>query len=72
MDSLKGLIDSRDYELVIKLTENSKNGSDLFYRIAAFTCLGKYEEALKVIKQDAGKKWNTALVQEFITLTDLV
>ena len=30
------------------------------------------EEALDVIKQDAGKKWNTALVQEFITLTDLV
>lgn len=52
MDSLKGLIDSRDYELVIKLTENSKNGSDLFYRIAAFTCLGKYEEALKVISDN--------------------
>lgn len=30
------------------------------------------EEALNVIRQDAGKKWNTALVQEFITLTDLV
>ena len=29
------------------------------------------QEALEVIKKDAGKKWNKALVQEFITLTEL-
>lgn len=29
------------------------------------------QEALEVIKQDAGKKWNEALVQEFVTLTEL-
>ena len=29
------------------------------------------KEALEVIKNDAGKKWNNALVQEFITLTEL-
>lgn len=28
------------------------------------------KQALEVIKQDAGKKWNTALVQEFISLID--
>ncbi len=28
-------------------------------------------EALEVIKKDAGKKWNKALVQEFVTLTEL-
>ena len=30
------------------------------------------EEAVEIIKKDAGKKWNNTLVQEFITLTDLV
>ncbi len=29
------------------------------------------QEALEVIKKDAGKKWNSALVQEFVTLTEL-
>lgn len=28
-------------------------------------------EALEIIKKDAGKKWNEALVQEFVTLTEL-
>lgn len=50
MDSLKSLIDKQNYDLVIKLTENSESASDFFYRIAAFTCLGKYEEGLNVIQ----------------------
>ena len=29
------------------------------------------KQALELIKQDAGKKWNTALVQEFVTLIDI-
>lgn len=29
------------------------------------------QDALEVIKKDAGKKWNSALVQEFVTLTEL-
>ena len=29
------------------------------------------QEALEEIKKDAGKKWNNALVQEFVTLTEL-
>lgn len=29
------------------------------------------QDALEIIKQDAGKKWNKALVQEFATLTEL-
>lgn len=28
------------------------------------------KQALEIIKQDAGKKWNTALVQEFVSLID--
>lgn len=30
-----------------------------------------HQDALEVIKKDAGKKWNAALVQEFVTLTEL-
>ena len=29
------------------------------------------KQAVEIIKQDAGKKWNTALVQEFVTLIDV-
>lgn len=29
------------------------------------------QDALEVIKKDAGKKWNSTLVQEFVTLTEL-
>ena len=50
MDSLKSLIDKKEYELVIKLTEGSKVPNDLFYRISAYIYLGKYEEALFVIQ----------------------
>ena len=50
MDSLKSLIDQKNYDLVIKLTETSTSSTDLFYRISAFICLGKYEEALFVIQ----------------------
>ena len=50
MDSLKSLMDRKDYELVIKLTENSQDVNYLFYRISAFLALGRGEEALSVIK----------------------
>jgi HD-GYP domain-containing protein (c-di-GMP phosphodiesterase class II) len=29
------------------------------------------KQAVELIKKDAGKKWNSALVQEFITLVDI-
>ena len=60
MDSLKSLIDQRKYDLVIKLTETSTSANDLFYRISAFICLGKYEDALYVI-QDHQKTLETNL-----------
>ena len=50
MDSLKSLMDRKDYELVIKLTENSQDINYLFYRISAFLALGKGERALATIK----------------------
>ena len=50
MDSLKALMDRKEYELVIKLTADSKDMNYLFYRISAFLALGRGEEALAVIK----------------------
>ena len=50
MDSLKSLYDQKQYELILKLTATSELESDLFYRIAAFTGLGQFEEALYVIQ----------------------
>ena len=61
MDSLKTLIDKKEYELVIKLTERSETPNDLFYRISAFIYLGKYEDALYVI-QDHQKILESNLV----------
>lgn len=50
MDNLKSLLDSKQYDLVLKLTETSISSNDLFYRISAFIFLGKYEDALYVIQ----------------------
>lgn len=52
MDSLKSLMDRKDYELVIKLTKDSKDITHLFYRISSFLALGKGEEALAVIENN--------------------
>lgn len=52
MDSLKSLMDRQDYDLVIKLTENSQDINHLFYRISAFVGLGRFEDGLSVIKNN--------------------
>lgn len=50
MDSLKSLLDKKQYDLILKLTEGSEDANNLFYRISAFIYLGKYEDALFVIQ----------------------
>ena len=50
MDSLKSLMDKKQYDLVIKLTENTTDRIYLFYRISAFLALGKPLESLEVIE----------------------
>ncbi len=52
MDSLKSLMDKKQYSLVIKITENSTDANDLFYRVSAFLALGKAEESLNVINKN--------------------
>ena len=50
MDSLKTLMDKKQYDLVIKLTENSNDAIALFYRLSALLAVGQSEEALNLIK----------------------
>ena len=50
MDSLKTLMDKKQYDLVIKLTENSNDSIALFYRLSALLAVGKSEDALMLIK----------------------
>ncbi len=52
MDSLKSLMDKRQYELVLKLTENSIDPTYLFYRISALLALGRAQESLKCIEDN--------------------
>ena len=62
MDSLKSLMDKRQYDLVLKLTENSVDPTYLFYRISALLALGKAEESLKCIES------NRLLLQKDLSL----
>ena len=50
MDSLKSLMDRKEYDLVLRLTKNSTEANELFYRISAFLATGKYQEALSCIE----------------------
>lgn len=62
MDSLKSLMDKKQYDLVIKLTENTEDRTYLFYRISAFLALGNPLESLKVIEE------NRLLLQEDLSI----
>lgn len=50
MDSLKTLMDRKQYDLVLKITENSQDSLALFYRLSALLAVGRSEDALKLIK----------------------
>lgn len=52
MDSLKSLMDKRQYDLVIRLTETANEATPLFYRISALLASGKGEQALECIKKN--------------------
>ena len=50
MDSLKTLLEKQQYDLVIKLTENSTDPASLFDCVIALVAVGQNEKALEVIK----------------------
>ena len=49
MDSLETLISKKQYEIVIKATENCTDSQSLFYRVIAFASMSKFDDALTVI-----------------------
>lgn len=51
MDNFKTLFEKKEYELVIKVTQNSSDVEDLFYCLSAFLALNKIDEALKFIDE---------------------
>lgn len=51
MDSLKTLMDKKEYDLVLKLTENSQDALALFYRLSALVATSRVTEALMMIEQ---------------------
>lgn len=50
MDNLKSLMDKKQYELVIRLTQNSNDTNSIFYCISALVASNKLDEALDIIK----------------------
>lgn len=50
MDSLKTLLEKQQYDLVIKLTENSTDPTSLFDCVIALVAVGQNDKALEIIK----------------------
>ena len=74
MDSLKTLMDKKQYELVVQITETSKDEQSLFYRISALLALGKPEESLDCIVSNQKTLTNNLklLVKTHIELLSLL
>lgn len=51
MDTLKTLMDKRQFDLIIKLTEKSVDAESIFYRISALLGVGQGEKALTCLKE---------------------
>lgn len=51
MDSLSSLLSKKQYDLVVKITENSTDGEELFCRLAALVSLGKINDAINLINK---------------------
>ena len=49
MDNFQTLFEKKQYDLIIKLTQNSDNVDDLFYCLSAYLATNKIDEALKLI-----------------------
>ena len=52
MDSLKSLMDRKEYDLVLRLTKNSTDPNELFYRVSALIASGKYQDGLACIEDN--------------------
>ena len=52
MDNLKSLLDKKEYDLILKITQNSEDVNSLFYRISAFMASNRIIEAISVIENN--------------------
>ena len=52
MDNLKSLMDRKEYDLVLRLTKNSTDPNELFYRVSALIASGKYQDGLACIEDN--------------------
>ena len=52
MDNLDSLFNKKEYELVLKLTEMSKDPKELLMRVSCLVCLGKADQALDEIEKN--------------------
>lgn len=50
MDNLTTLLDRKEYQLVLDLTENNDDAKALYCRISAYLGLGKAKEAMKILE----------------------
>lgn len=52
MDSLKTLMDKKEYELVLKITAATEDPTSMFYRISALIALGRAQEGLDCLLEN--------------------
>ena len=52
MDNLASLIEKKQYDLVLSLTERANDATSLFYRTVAYLELGKAEEAMRLLLEN--------------------
>lgn len=57
MDNLVTLLDRKEYQLVLDLSEGSKDSPSLFCRISAYLGLGKAKEAMEVVEKNKETLW---------------
>lgn len=74
MDSLKTLLQKEQYDLVIKLTENSNDPDSLIDCVIALVAVGQFEKALDIIKnkRDVLKKQLELLIKLHIEILCLL
>ena len=57
MDNLVTLLDRKEYQLVLDLSQGSKEPSALFCRISAYLGLGKAKEAMEIVEKHKDILW---------------
>ena len=57
MESLKELIEKKEYQRVLELTKESKDAEALFCRVSAYLGLGRYQDARTLLVKERDALW---------------